>query len=71
MTFTVILLTANITLAAVASPGTNYSCDDVRGYVAAHGKAHAWAKALEMVATRQMTWGQLQAARKCLRAQKG
>lgn len=58
-------------LAAIAPPGTNYSCDDVRGYVAAHGKAHAWAKALEMVATRQMTWGQLQAARKCLKVQKG
>lgn len=58
-------------LAAVAPPGTNYSCDDVRGYVATHGRVAAWAKALEMVATKQMTWAQLQAAQACMKVRKG
>lgn len=57
--------------AGLAAPGTNYSCEDVRGYVAAHGRVAAWAKALEMVASRQMTWAQLQAARACMKVRKG
>lgn len=63
----VIVLTASLAM----PPDTNYSCDDVREYVAAHGKAHAWAKALEMIATGQMTWGQLKAARACMKVKKG
>ncbi len=66
----VIVLSVSLA-AAAAPPGTNYSCDDVRGYVAAHGKVAAWAKALEMVASRQMTWKQLQAARACMKVRKG
>lgn len=62
----VIVLTASL-----AAPSTNYSCEDVRGYVATHGHAAAWAKALEMIATRQMTWGQLKAARACMKVKKG
>lgn len=63
----VIALTASLAM----PPDTNYSCEDVRGYVAAHGRAVAWAKALEMFATRQMTWRQLQAARACMKVKKG
>ena len=59
---------------AASSPlaaGSNYSCEDVRAYVQANGRAHAWVKALEMIAQGQMTWGQLRAARRCADAPKG
>ena len=50
---------------------SNYSCEDVRAYVQANGKALAWVKAAEMIAAGQLTWGQLRAARACLAAGKG
>lgn len=58
-------LTALVILCLIASPAHAFqvNCDQVRAFVAEHGKAKALAFAIQNGAT----WQQLREARKCLR----
>ena len=57
------LMTAAIVfLCLIASPANAFSCDEVRAFVAEHGKVRALALAIQSGAT----WQQIKEARKCL-----
>jgi hypothetical protein len=54
---------ALLVLLCLASPAQAFNCDEVRAYVAKHGRAKALAYAIKHGAT----WREIAAARKCLR----
>ncbi len=60
------IATAVVFVCLIASPANAFqvSCDDVRAFVAEHGRARAIAFAISQGAT----WGQIKEARKCLRS---
>lgn len=59
--FVVIWLGANAPLPS----GVIYSCEDVRAYVQANGRAYAYARAGEMILAGQLSWKQFRAAKRC------
>ena len=57
---------AIIFLCLIASPAHSHTCEQIRAYVAEHGKAKAIAAALRHGAT----WEQILEASKCLKRQR-
>lgn len=56
--------TAIVVLCLIASNANAFTCEEVRAYVAQHGKAKALAFAIKHGAT----WKQIREAKKCLSA---
>ena len=53
--------TAVVLLCLIASPATALTCEDVRAFVAEHGKA----KAIAFAVSHGATWSQIKEAIKC------